>query len=257
MEGMADSLKRLQLDYVDVVFCHRPDFSVPVEETVRAFNTLIQQGKCAYWGTSEWPAQRIQQAIACANSLGLIGPIVEQPQYSLLHRTRVEKEYLPLYEEEKMGLTTWSPLASGILTGKYLDRIPEGSRLSTTEWLRKQFESGQSMNGLEMKDHEMINSRVIAMQSVADKLECTRAQLALAWCLKNQHVSTVITGASKPSQVVENLKALDVYRNLTADTMEEIDAIFANRPVLDYDWNETARDKQRTVAAARLAAASK
>jgi aryl-alcohol dehydrogenase-like predicted oxidoreductase len=254
MEGMADSLERLQLDYVDIAFCHRPDFSVPVEETVHAFNTLIAQGKCLYWGTSEWPAQRIQEAITVSRELGLIGPVVEQPQYSMLHRTRVEREYAPLYDSTKLGLTIWSPLASGLLTGKYLNGVPEGSRLSTTAWLRKQFESGESLNGLEMQDVDKINERVIALGALAEKYECTRSQLAIAWCLKNQNVSTVITGASKVEQVVENLKSLEIAQKLNATEIDAIENILKNNPGTERDYSVAAREKQQVVAEQRRAA---
>lgn len=254
MEGMADSLQRLNLDYVDVAFCHRPDFTVPVEETVRAFNTLIAQGKCHYWGTSEWPAQRIQEAITCARELGLIGPVVEQPQYSMLHRARVEKEYVPLYDTTKLGLTIWSPLASGLLTGKYLNGIPEGSRLSTTEWLRKQFSAGEALNGLEMSDPEKINECVAGISAIAKRLDCTPAQLAIAWTLKNTNVSTVITGASRIDQLVENLRALQIAKSLGKDVMEEIEQVLKNNPGAEKDWGEAAREKQVTVADQRKAA---
>lgn len=249
---MADSLERLQMDYVDVVFCHRPDFTVPVEETVRTFNHLIAQGKCLYWGTSEWPAQRIQEAITCARQLGLIPPIVEQPQYNMLHRTRVEREYVTLYEQaENLGLTIWSPLASGILTGKYLAGVPEGSRFDTTQWLKESFEKNESMNGLEMTDAQEIHSRVLGLAPIAEALGCSRAQLALAWCLKNPQVTSVITGASCVAQVTENMKAMEISKSLNDEYMDMIDNILLNKPQQEKDWGAVARGKQATVAAQR------
>ncbi len=223
IEGTDAALKRLQMDYVDLIFCHRPDPDTPIEETVRAMTHVINQGKAFYWGTSEWSAQQIMEAYAVARREHLIPPQMEQPQYHMFHRDRVEGEYARLYTEIGLGTTTWSPLASGLLTGKYNDGIPDGTRVSLEgyEWLRKMFESEEAQKRLE---------KVRQMTSVAEELGCTMAQMALAWCLKNPNVSTVITGASRTSQVVENMKALEVVEKLTPDVMEQLEEILENKP---------------------------
>lgn len=223
IEGTESALARLQLDYVDLVFCHRPDLHTPVEETVRAMNYLIDQGKAFYWGTSEWSAEQIREAHEVARHEHLIGPTMEQPQYNLFHRARVETEYSRLYQAFGMGLTTWSPLASGVLTGKYNDGIPEGSRMATKgyEWLRKRLETPEGEARLEA---------VRRLAPVADEVGGTLAQLALAWCLKNPNVSTVITGATRPEQVEQNMKALDLVDRLTPSVLERIEEIVDNRP---------------------------
>jgi len=223
IEGMNNSLKRMGLEYVDLVFAHRPDIHTPIEETVRAFNHLIDQGKAFYWGTSEWSAQQIMEAYGVARREHLIPPLMEQPQYNMFHRDRVEVEYQRLYTEIGLGTTIWSPLASGLLTGKYNEGIPDDSRanLKGYEWLRKRF--------TDQKAQEEIQ-KVIKLSKVAQELGCSTAQLALAWCLVNPNVSTVITGASKPSQVEENMKALDIVDQLTGDVLESIEAILDNKP---------------------------
>jgi len=223
MEGIDASLKRLQMEYVDLLFCHRPDLHTPIEETVWAMNQIINQGKAFYWGTSEWSAQQIMEAYSVARREHLIPPLMEQPQYNMFHRERVEKEYARLYDSIGLGTTIWSPLASGFLTGKYLEGIPKGSRLDLEgyEWLRKQFEGEEA---------QLKNEKVRQLMPIAEELGCTMAQLALAWCLKNPNVSTVITGASRPNQVEENMKALDVVDELTADVMDRIEAILDNMP---------------------------
>jgi voltage-dependent potassium channel beta subunit len=215
VEGLHASLKRLQLDYVDLAFCHRPDPDTPIDETVRAWDMLVRQGKVFYWGTSEWSADDVLQAHRIATENGLAPPVMEQPQYNMLVRDRVEKEYLPLYEKLGYGLTVWSPLGSGVLTGKYNDGIPKGSRLDlpNMRWLRQ-----------EVLDNGKID-KVRKLGTLAKELGCTPAQLAIAWCLKNPHVSTVITGASRKEQVLENLKAAAVEEQLTGDLMKRIDAI--------------------------------
>jgi voltage-dependent potassium channel beta subunit len=219
IEGVNNALKRFQMDYVDLVFCHRPDPETPIEETVRAMDLVIKQGKAFYWGTSEWSAAEIALADGIARQYGLTPPTMEQPQYNMFHRERFEKEYAPLYRYLNYGTTIWSPLASGLLTGKYNNGIPEDSRaaLKGYEWLQK---------GI---TEEKI-AKVRQLQVVADELGCSLAQLGLAWCLKNPHVSTVITGASRASQVQENMKALDVVPLLTDDVMERIEGILDNRP---------------------------
>jgi len=235
IEGTLKALRRLQLDYVDLVFAHRPDPETPMEETVRAFHYLVEKGYAFYWGTSEWSAEQIMEAVGVANRLGLIAPIMEQPQYSMLHRTRFEGEYSRLYKELGLGTTIWSPLASGLLTGKYVSvsDLPEDTRLglkNESSWLRKQFLDGEGMNGLEEKNVEVILTKVNALRPIAQKLGCSLAQLGLAWCLKNPNVSTVITGASKVNQIVENFKALEIVPKLTPEVMEDIEKILQNKP---------------------------
>ena len=229
VEGTDAALARLQLDYVDLLFCHRPDIRTPIEETVRAMNFIIDQGKAFYWGTSEWSAAQIMEAYQIARREHLIPPTMEQPQYSMLERDKVEKEYAKLYREIGLGTTIWSPLASGILTGKYSDGVPGGTRVTLPgyEWLKAILESpaGQA-NILKVRD----------MIPIAAELGCSMAQMALAWCLKNPNVSTVITGASRPEQVVENMKALDVVEKLTPEVMERIEMILQNKPAPEEDF---------------------
>lgn len=219
LQAIDGSLERLGLDFVDLVFCHRPDPETPIEETVWAMHDMITSGKALYWGTSEWPAEDIRAAWEIANRLGLRKPVMEQPQYHLFERRRVEREYARLYEDIGLGLTTWSPLASGLLTGKYLDGIPPGSRatLPGYEWLRSQLTDPAR------------NAQVRRLQGIADDLGCTLSQLAIAWCVKNPHVSTVITGASRPEQVHENMKSLDVLPLLTGEVMARIDQVLATQ----------------------------
>jgi voltage-dependent potassium channel beta subunit len=216
-QAIDGSLERLGLDFVDLVYCHRPDPETPVEETVWAMSDMVTAGKALYWGTSEWSAEQLREAWDFARDNHLHRPVVEQPQYNLLWRDRVEKEYAPLYDGIGLGLTTWSPLASGLLTGKYLNGVPEGSRASLPgyEWL------------VGMLTDPERGDKVRGLQTVAEELGCTTAQLAIAWCAKNPHVSTVITGASRVEQVHENLAALDVMDRLTDDVMGRIDAITA------------------------------
>jgi voltage-dependent potassium channel beta subunit len=216
IEGVNNALKRLQLDYVDLVFCHRPDPNTPIEETVRAMDIVIKQGKAFYWGTSEWSAAEIMRADGVARQYGLTPPSMEQPQYNMLTRERFEQEYAPLYRDLGYGTTIWSPLASGLLTGKYNEGIPQDSRaaLKGYEWLQRGITP------------ERI-ATVRKLQPIADELGCSLAQLALAWCLKNPNVSTVITGASRASQVGENMKALDVAKQLSPEVMEQIERILS------------------------------
>lgn len=223
IEGTNAALKRLQMDYVDLIFCHRPDIHTPIEETVWAMNQVITQGKAFYWGTSEWDAQQITEAIGIARREHLIPPLMEQPQYNMFHRERVEKEYAPLYKQFGLGTTIWSPLASGLLTGKYNQGIPDGTRatLEGYEWLRKRFESPEAQIEL---------TKVQKLVPIANQLDCSMAQLAIAWCMKNPNVSTVITGASRKQQVQENMIALDVAEKLTPEVMEQIEAILDNKP---------------------------
>ncbi len=229
VEGTDAALKRLQLDYVDLIFCHRADLHTPVEETVRAMNHIIDQGKAFYWGTSEWPAERILEACHVARREHLIPPLMEQPQYNLFHRDRFEREYAPLFERIGLGTTIWSPLASGLLTGKYADGVPPGSRstLKGYEWLSARLQGDEAEAKIE---------KVRRLSAVADDLGCSMAQLALAWCLSNPNVSTVITGASRPEQVEENMKAIDVAERLTPEVQATIEEIVANKPDPEPDW---------------------
>jgi len=223
-EGTHAALKRLQLDYVDLLFCHRPDPVTPVEETVWAMHQLIMQGKALYWGTSEWNALQIAEAYNFAISANLIPPLMEQPQYNMFVRDRVEKEYLPLYAKTGLGTTIWSPLASGILSGKYANGIPEGSRLSRADmdWLKKRLDNEKGKEQL---------TKTRYLQAVAIDTGMTVSQLAIAWCLKNPHVSTVILGASNINQLGENLQALDKIEKLTPEVMARIEMILSNKPV--------------------------
>ena len=214
-QAIDGSLERFGLDFVDLVFCHRPDPKTPIEETVWAMSDMITQGKALYWGTSEWNADDIHAAYDIADRHHLHKPIVEQPQYNILWRDRVEKEYRRLYEDIGLGTTIWSPLSSGLLTGKYLNGVPEGSRatLPGYEWLRG------------MLTDPARNKKVADLKVVADELGVSLTQLSLAWCAKNPHVSTVITGASSAAQVRENMTALDALDLLTDEVMERIDLI--------------------------------
>ena len=218
LDGIDGSLKRLQLDFVDLVYCHRPDPNTPIEETVWAMHDMIERGKALYWGTSEWDAASISEAWKIAERHHLRKPVVEQPEYNLFHRKRVEKEYAPLYREIGLGLTTWSPLASGLLTGKYRNGVPPDSRGAIP---RMKF----LLEGLTDKAK---NRAVEDLDKVAKDLGCTLAQLAIAWCAKNPNVSTVITGASRPEQVRENMKALDVIGKLDSAVMKRINAATAS-----------------------------
>ncbi|MCK4692788.1 MAG: aldo/keto reductase [Anaerolineales bacterium] len=231
IEGIDASLSRLQMEYVDLVFCHRPDPYTPVEETVRGMNYIINHGKAFYWGTSEWSAQQIMEAYAIARREHLIPPQMEQPEYNMFNRERVEKEYARLYTEIGLGTTIFSPLASGVLTGKYNKGIPEGTRatLKGYEWLRRYLESDTTRHNIE---------KVKLITPIADELGCSIAQVALAWCLKNQNVSSVITGASRPEHVSENIQSLDIVEKLTDEVMEQIETILDNRPEPESDPRE-------------------
>ena len=219
-EACHAALRRLQLDYLDLYFCHRPDYDTPVEETVWAMNTLIRQGKILYWGTSEWPAHRIMEAHVVAKENGLIPPAMEQPQYNLFERHKVELDYLSLYERG-LGTTIWSPLASGLLTGKYLDNPDADGRLNLKgfEWLKE---------GVLKQER---NEKVRQLKALADELGVSLALLSIAWTAINPNVSTVILGASKVAQLEENLKTLDVMPLLTTEVLEKIEAIMGNKPV--------------------------
>lgn len=224
IEGARASLARLQLEYVDLLYCHRPDRHTPIEETVRAMTYLIDQGMAFYWGTCEWSALEIMEAYAIARREHLIPPQMEQPQYNMFHRSRVEQEYSRLYREIGLGTTIFSPLAGGLLTGKYNDGVPPGTRatMKQYEWiLRDQFHGEAAQVNIE---------KVKQMTPIAEELGCAMAQLALAWCLKNPNVSAVITGASKPAHVTANLKALDIVARLDDDIMARLESILNNKP---------------------------
>jgi voltage-dependent potassium channel beta subunit len=215
MEAIDPSLERLGLDHVDIVFCHRPDPETPVEETVWAMSEIVSSGRALYWGTSEWPAERIREAWEVAERHHLHKPVVEQPEYNLFRRERVEDEYRDLYSDMGLGLTTWSPLASGLLTGKYLDGIPAGSRAELLDFVAERARDEETQN------------RVRRFIEIAESLDCTPAQLAIAWCATNPDVSTVITGASRVEQVRENLGALEVMGRLDEETRNRIAELFA------------------------------
>ena len=225
MEGLDASLDRLQCDYVDLVFCHRPDPHTPTETVVRAMSDAVRGGLASAWGTSEWSAQQITEAVWIARTMGLEPPQFEQPQYNMFHRDRVEQEYHPLFRAPyQLGTTIWSPLMSGILTGKYNEAIPEGSRLTQPgyEWLQQMLQ--------QHRDAGVID-KVRALTTFAeDELGCSMAELALAWCVKNPNVTTVLLGATKTSQLEENLRAVGVARRMTDDHMARIDEILGNKP---------------------------
>jgi voltage-dependent potassium channel beta subunit len=216
LQAVEGSLRRLRLDFLDLIFCHRPDPETPIEETVWAMHQIISSGRALYWGTSEWSADAILEAWEIADRHHLHKPVMEQPQYNLFVREKVEKEFARLYDRIGLGLTTWSPLASGLLTGKYIDGIPEGSRatLPGYEWLRGYVTDAES------------NRRVRALRDIAAELSVTLPQLGVAWCAANPHVSTVITGASRVEQVRENIGALEALARLTPEVLARIEAIF-------------------------------
>ncbi|MBB5637496.1 voltage-dependent potassium channel beta subunit [Pedobacter cryoconitis] len=221
IEACNAALKRLQVDYLDLYFCHRPDKQTPIEETVWAMNTLLQQGKILYWGTSEWSAAEIMEAIRVSRQYNLIGPTMEQPQYNLLERNKLENEYLLLFKEYGLGTTIWSPLASGLLSGKYTAGEAKNTRLDMKgmEWLKESALAEEKL------------AKVKNLQTLADELNVPLAKLSLAWCLKNPNVSTVILGASKTEQLKENLTTLNVLPLLTAGVMEDIENIMQTKPV--------------------------
>ncbi|MCJ0743571.1 potassium channel beta subunit family protein [Pedobacter montanisoli] len=222
IEACNAALKRLQVDYLDLYFCHRPDKNTPVEETVWAMNTLLQQGKILYWGTSEWSAAEIMEAITVAKQYNLIGPTMEQPQYNLFERNKLENEFLHIFKNHGLGTTIWSPLASGLLSGKYTSEDVKDTRLDLKgmNWLKEKTLTVEKLK------------KAAALQKLADKLGVSLAKLAIAWCLKNNHVSTVILGASKPYQLEENLDALSVLPLLNDKVMNEIERIVKTKPDL-------------------------
>ncbi|OOF95187.1 hypothetical protein ASPCADRAFT_396952 [Aspergillus carbonarius ITEM 5010] len=232
IEGTRASLERLQLEYVDIIYAHRPDRLTPMEETVRAFNHVIEKGWAFYWGTSEWSADEISEACGIARALGLIAPIVEQPLYNMLDRQKVEGQYQRLYSRCGIGLTTFSPLKMGLLSGKYNDATtqpPPGSRFAESNdkfasSVRQDWENEQWAGNIK---------KIVGLKALADKMEVKLSQLALAWCLKNENVSSVITGASRPEQVVDNVESLKLLPRLTPEVMAEIDEYLQNKPAQD------------------------
>lgn len=225
MEACDEALQRLQVDYLDMYFCHRPDKNTPVEETVWAMNHLIQQGKILYWGTSEWSGVEIMEAHKAAQQYHLIGPTMEQPQYNLFERDKMENEFLQLFKTVGMGTTIWSPLASGLLTGKYNDGIPKGSRfaLEGFDWLKERWVMDEKIK------------KVKKLSDLAAKLGMTTAALSIAWCIRNPNVSTAILGATKKAQLLDNLKALNAMEQLTPEVMDKIETILKTKPKLpDY-----------------------
>ena len=223
IEGCNAALKRLQVDYIDLFFCHRPDKNTPIEETVLAMNTLIQQGKILYWGTSEWANDEIMAAIAVAKDYKIIGPTMEQPQYNMFERTKLEKDYLLLFRDYGLGTTIWSPLASGLLSGKYNNGISTDNRLHIEgmDWLKERT----------LGEASKID-KTIQLSKLANEMGTSLAKLAIAWTVKNPNVSTTILGASKKEQLIENLQALDVVKMLTPEIMDKIETILNNKPVL-------------------------
>ncbi len=221
-EACHEALQRLQVDYLDLFFCHRPDKNTPIEETVSTMNTLIQQGKILYWGTSEWSGVEIMEAHRVAQQYHLIGPTMEQPQYNLFERNKIENEFLTIFNTVGLGTTIWSPLASGLLTGKYNNGLPPDSRLALEgfDWLKNRWMMEEKIN------------KVKALGVLADELSVSLPSLAIAWCIKNPNVSTAILGASKKEQLLDNLKALDVLPKLTPEVVEKIEAIMQNKPVV-------------------------
>lgn len=225
VEGLKSSLARLGTPYVDIVFAHRYDPDVPMLEIVEAFTQTIHMNLAYYWGTSEWSAAQIQEATEIAEKYNLIAPVAEQPQYNAFHRERFEKEYKPLYEKLNYGTTIWSPLASGLLTGKYNDGIPEDSRFAKNPDMMK-----NNIDSLKTEEGQSKIKKVKELTKIAEKLGGTTTQLALAWCAKNPNVSTVILGATKPQQVVDNCGAMKLLSKLTPEIMNEIEGILGNKP---------------------------
>ena len=223
MEACHEALGRLQADYLDLYFCHRPDTGVPIEEVVWTMHNLIQQGKILYWGTSQWSGAEIMEAHRVADRHNLIAPTVEQPQYNMFERFKMEQDYIPVFKNTGMGTTIWSPLAAGFLTGKYNNGIPEGSRLAIEgfDWLKDRW----------IQDAKL--EKVKKLSVLANELGVSLASLSIAWTIKNPHVSTAILGATKKEQLFENLKALDALKVLTEEVMVKIEAILENKPFMD------------------------
>jgi voltage-dependent potassium channel beta subunit len=239
VEGLNNSLKRLQLEYVDVLFCHRPDMNTPMEETCRAMDWAINQGKAFYWGTSEWSASQIGEAFTICERLGLIKPIVEQCQYNLMVREKMENEYVHLFKTTKMGTTVWSPLFSGILSGKYINQVPSGSRFDLFA------ENARVHYSTYINNKQDWDQKLLKLKILAEKLGFTLPQLAVAWVIKNPDVSTCILGVSSSQQLVENIKALDLISLITNQIESEIEAILGNIPIGEMDWQTFTRQPNR------------
>ena len=224
-EACHEALQRLQTDYLDLFFCHRPDTNVPIEEVVWTMHNLIQQGKILYWGTSMWSGAEIMEAHRVAQQYHLIGPTMEQPQYNMFDRFKMEQDYLPVFQNVGLGTTIWSPLASGFLTGKYLEGIPADSRLAIQgfDWLKERWLQEEKIK------------KVRKLLALAEKMEVSLASLAIAWCIKNPNVSTAILGATKKEQLYDNLKSLEVVKKLTPEVMEKIEKILQNKPLMDLN----------------------
>jgi voltage-dependent potassium channel beta subunit len=248
VEGLEASLERLQLRYVDIVYAHRPDRLTPMEETVRGFNYVIEKGMAFYWGTSEWSADEISEACGIAKQLGLVAPVVEQPLYNILDRTKVEGEFQRLYQRCGIGLTTFSPIKMGLLSGKYndaTDKPPAGSRFDVSkdkfaDFMRGNYGNEEWSSTIAKVAKLRVHSELHTLwtnaddeQPIAEELGVTQSQLAIAWCLKNENVSSVITGASRPEQIVENVKSVTILDKLTPELMKQIDEITANKPAMD------------------------
>ncbi len=231
VEGIENSLKRLQLDYVDVYFCHRFDPVTPLEETCRAMDYVVQKGRALYWGTSEWKPEQIMEAYAICDRLGLVKPIAEQCQYNMIARDGVESKYTYLFNRFKYGTTIWSPLFSGVLTGKYINEVPKGSRLDAMAQGAKTHYN-QYMNSKATWDEKLLK-----LKDIAEKLGCTLAQLAVVWVIKNPDVSTCILGASRPQQIAENVEALKFLPLYTNDIETQVDEILGNAPQKEIDWS--------------------
>eukprot|EP01022_Parablepharisma_sp_SALTPOND_P017226 TRINITY_DN270_c0_g1_i1.p3 TRINITY_DN270_c0_g1~~TRINITY_DN270_c0_g1_i1.p3 ORF type:complete len:299 (-),score=37.22 TRINITY_DN270_c0_g1_i1:88-984(-) len=234
IEGVEGSLKRLDLDYLDIAFAHRYDHSTPIEEVCRGFNQIIDDGKAFYWGTSEWTPEQIMEACVCCERFGLIKPIVEQPEYNMCVRERFEVDLVPLYEKKGYGTVIWSPLAGGLLTGKYnKGEDPVGSRYhgekltTSTEWIRSRYTKG---------DKEGFVKKLKELEELSKMLGCTQAQLSLAWCIMNKDVSVALIGASKVEQVEENLKAIEVMSKWTPELERKLEEIMQNKPTPQIDW---------------------
>ncbi len=223
VEACHEALQRLQMNYLDLFFCHRPDTNTPIEEVVWTMHNLIQQGKILYWGTSQWSGAEIMEAHRVAHQYGLIAPVMEQPQYNMFERFKMEQDYAPVFQNVGLGTTIWSPLAAGFLTGKYLDGIPEGSRLAIQgfDWLKDRWIQDEKIKKLKK------------LVELAKKLNVSMASLAIAWTIKNPNVTTAILGATKKEQLEDNLKALEVLPKLTPDLLEKIEKILQNKPAID------------------------
>ena len=226
-----NSLKRLQLDYVDIVFCHRYDMHTPLEETCRAMNWIIKHGYAFYWGTSEWTASQIMEAIGICDRLGLNRPVVEQSHYNMLYRNSMEEDYRDLFKKFKMGTTIWSPLESGILTGKYINEVPKDSRANLN------YDNANTLMEKYSKDKKSWDEKLLKLKDIAEKkIKCTLAQLCIAWIIADPDISCCILGASKPTQLEDNFKALEIYKKIDKDTFIEIEKIMDNAPKGEMDY---------------------